>query len=152
MKRVEQAADGLRVHEATLRVRYAETDQMGVVYHAHYLVWMEIGRVEYVRSLGVNYKDLENEGFYLSVVGTNCRYLHPARYDQEIVVATQLLNTNPRVVEFGYEIRLADNKRLLAQASSRHMWLSRDWRPTRLPVEYQQIFYAGSNQNVNIEV
>ncbi len=142
----------MRRHEARLRVRYAETDQMGVVYHANYLVWMEIGRVEYVRSLGVNYKDLENQGYYLSVVGTNCRYLHPARYDQEIVVATELLNTNPRVVEFGYEIRLAEQGKLLAEASSRHLWLSRDWRPTRLPPEYQQILYAETNQNVSIEI
>jgi acyl-CoA thioester hydrolase len=149
---VEENANGVRVHEARLRVRYAETDQMGVVYHANYLVWMEIGRVEYVRSLGVNYKDLEDEGFYLSVVGTNCRYLYPARYDQEIVVATQLLNTNPRVVEFGYEIRLAEQQRLLAEGSSRHLWLSRDWRPTRLPFRYQQILYARANQNVSIEI
>lgn len=125
---------------------------MGVVYHANYLVWMEIGRVEYVRSLGVNYKDLENEGFYLSVVGANCRYLRPARYDQEIVIETRLINTNPRVVEFGYEIRSGETGQLLAQGSTRHMWLSRDWKPTRLPVEYQRLLYAGSNQNASIEI
>ena len=142
----------MRKHEARLRVRYAETDQMGVVYHANYLIWMEIGRVEYVRSLGINYQDLENEGYYLSVVGTNCRYLYPARYDQEIVVSTELLNANPRVIEFGYEIRLADRGKLLAEASSRHLWLSRDWRPTRLPIEYQQVLYAGANQNVSIPI
>src|SRR5581483_2090791 len=125
---------------------------MGVVYHANYLVWMEIGRVEYVRSLGFNYKDLENEGFYLAVVGTNCRYLHPARYDQEIVIETQLLNTNPRVVEFRYEIRLAESGRLLADASSRHLWVSRSWRPIRLPAEYQRKLYGGAHQNVSIEI
>ncbi len=142
----------IRKHESRLRVRYAETDQMGVVYHANYLVWMEIGRVEYVRSLGMNYKDLEREGFYLSVVGVNCRYLRPALYDQEIIVGTQLINTNPRVVEFGYEIRRQDAKELLAEASSRHLWLSRDWRPIRLPIEYQRILYAGANQNASIEI
>jgi acyl-CoA thioester hydrolase len=125
---------------------------MGVVYHANYLVWMEIGRVEYVRSLGLNYKDLENEGFYLAVVGTHCRYLHPARYDQQVIIATELLNANPRVVEFRYEIRLEDAGTLLAEGSSRHLWLSRDWRPTRLPVSYQQILYAGANRNVSIEI
>ncbi|HZS54652.1 MAG TPA: thioesterase family protein [Bryobacteraceae bacterium] len=149
---MDASANQVRKHEARLRVRYAETDQMGVVYHANYLVWMEIGRVEYVRSLGVNYKDLENEGFYLSVVGTHCRYLYPARYDQEVVVETWLLNTNPRVVEFGYEIRLAESGKLLADASSKHLWLSRDWRPIRLPAEYQRILYAGTNQNVSIEI
>lgn len=149
---MEGVANDIRKHEARLRVRYAETDQMGVVYHANYLVWMEIGRVEYVRSLGVNYKDLEEQGFYLSVVGTTCRYLYPARYDQEIVITTCLLNTNARVVEFSYEIRSAQEGRLLAEGSSRHMWLSRDWKPTRLPLEYQRILYAGANQNVNIEI
>jgi acyl-CoA thioester hydrolase len=125
---------------------------MGVVYHANYLVWMEIGRVEYVRSLGANYKDLESQGFYLSVVGVNCRYLHPAKYDQEIAVETQLVNTNPRIVEFGYEIRLAGSGKLLAEGSSRHMWLSRDRRPTRLPAKYQEVLYAGANQNASIEI
>jgi acyl-CoA thioester hydrolase len=149
---VEGATTEIRKHETRVRVRYAETDQMGVVYHANYLVWMEIGRVEYVRSLGINYKDLEEQGFYLSVVGTNCRYLYPARYDQEIVIATELINANPRVIEFGYQLRLAEQGKLLAKGSSRHVWLSRDWRPRRLPAEYQQILYAGANQNVNIEL
>ena len=147
-----QGDNHIRTHETKVRVRYAETDQMGVVYHANYLVWMEIGRVEYVRSLGVNYHDLEKQGFYLSVVGTQCRYLYPARYDEEVVVATRLINTNSRAVEFGYEIKLADRPRLLAEASSRHMWLSRSWRPTRLPPEYQELLYAGANKDVNIEL
>jgi acyl-CoA thioester hydrolase len=127
-----------------LRVRYAETDQMGVVHHANYLIWMEIGRVELVRSRGCNYKELEQtEGLYLSVVGVNCRYLHPARYDQEIIIQTEILSANPRVVEFQYEIRSADPERLLAQASSRHIWLNRDWRPTRLPERYQYLLRVG---------
>jgi acyl-CoA thioester hydrolase len=110
---------------------------MGVVHHANYLVWMEIGRVELVRSRGCNYKELEQtEGLYLSVVGADCRYLYPAKYDQEIVVDTEVLRANPRLVEFGYEIRSADPDRLLAQASTRHIWLNREWRPTRLPERY----------------
>jgi acyl-CoA thioester hydrolase len=125
---------------------------MGVVYHSNYLVWMEIGRVEYVRSLGMNYKDLERQGLYLSVVGVTCRYLRPAKYDQEIVIETRLVNTNPRVVEFGYQIRLAGEEKLLAEGSSKHMWLSRDWKPTRLPLEYQKILYGGANRDVNIEL
>ena len=88
----------------------------------------------------------------IGLISRDCRYLHPARYDQEIVVITRLLNTNPRVVEFGYEIRAVQEDRLLAEGSSRHMWLSRDWKPTRLPMEYQRILYAGANQNVNIEI
>jgi acyl-CoA thioester hydrolase len=133
-------------------VRYAETDQMGVVYHGNYLVWMEIGRVEYVRSLGFNYKDLETDGYYLSVVGVNCRYLRPAFYDQEILIETRLINANHRAVEFGYEILRAEDEKLLAEGSSRHMWLSREWKPTRLPAKYHDVLYAGANRDVNIEL
>jgi acyl-CoA thioester hydrolase len=122
-----------RVHESRVRVRYAETDQMGVVYHANYLVWMEIGRVELVRSLGLEYKKLEAEGLFLSVVEANCRYLWPARYDQEVVIETRVREASSRMVEFGYRLREAESGRLLAEGHTRHLWLNRDWRPTRLP-------------------
>lgn len=131
---------GPKGHETRFRVRYAETDQMGVVYHAHYLVWMEIGRVELVRSLGFNYKELEQtEGVYLSVIEANCRYLYPARYDQEIVVQTVMVRSNVRMVEFSYRILSADPERLLAEGLTKHIWLNREFRPTRLPEGYRQL-------------
>lgn len=131
-------------HQTRVRVRYAETDQMGVAYYANYFVWMEIGRVELVRSRGCNYKDLEqNEGLFLSVVGANCRYLYPATFDQELIVQTEIVSSNPRMVEFGYEIRSRDPDKLLAQASTRHLWLNRDWRPTRLPEKYERLLRVG---------
>ncbi len=127
------------VSETKLRVRYAETDQMGVVYHANYYVWMEIGRVEFVRSRGVNYKDLEEEGYFLAVVETQCRHLAPARYDQEIVVETRIVSVTSKVVEFSYEIRCAESDKLLAKGMTRHMWLNREWRRTKLPDHYARI-------------
>ena len=132
---------GQRVkHEARLRVRYAETDQMGVVYHANYLVWMEIGRVELVRSLGINYKDLEErEGLCLAVIEARCRYLYPARYDQEIVVATEVAKSTSRGIEFAYHIRSVESERLLAEGLTRHMWLNREFRPASLPARYQAV-------------
>ncbi len=76
-------------HETTLRVRYAETDQMGVVYYSNYLIWMEVGRVEYCKSVGVRYRDMEDaDGVLLAVVEAHCRYVSPARYDEEVVVRT----------------------------------------------------------------
>lgn len=124
-------------HETRFRVRYAETDQMGVVYHSNYLVWMEIGRVELVRSLGISYKDLEEkEGLCLAVLDVSCRYRSPARYDQEIVVETRIAGSTARGVEFAYRIRSTDPDKLLAEGSTRHMWLNREWRPTRLPESY----------------
>ena len=141
---MEPRSTVLPKHEVRLRVRYAETDQMGVVYYANYFVWMELGRVELVRSRGCDYRQLEQtEGLYLSVIGANCRYLYPAKFDQEIVVKTEIVSANPRVVEFGYEIRSVDPNRLLAQGSTRHMWLNRNWRPTRLPERYQHLLCVG---------
>jgi len=130
-------------HQTRLRVRYAETDQMGVVYYANYLVWMEVGRVELVRSLGFPYKDLEqSEGLYLSVVDANCRYIYPARYDQEVVVETRIAKAGSRMVEFGYRISSAEPERLLAEGSTRHIWLNREWKPTSLPERYRKALGA----------
>jgi acyl-CoA thioester hydrolase len=130
-------------HQSRLRVRYAETDQMGVVHHANYLVWMEVGRVELIRARGCNYKDLEREGLFLSVVGASCRYIYPAKYDEEIIVETQIVAANHRVVEFGYEIRSDEGGKLLAEGATKHVWLNREWRPTRLPEHYQYLMRIG---------
>lgn len=125
-------------HETRFRVRYAETDQMGVVYYANYLVWMEIGRVELVRACGFHYKEVEEtEGLYLAVIEACCRYVYPARYDQEIVVETEVAKSSNRGIEFAYEIHSADPERLLANGWTRHMWLNREWRPAQLPERYQ---------------
>src|SRR5713226_2898811 len=95
-------------HETRFRVRYSETDQMGVVYYANYLIWMELGRVEYCRAVGIRYKDMEtNDGILLAVVDAHCRYLQPARYDDEIAVITRVTRANRRMIEFGYQIREA---------------------------------------------
>lgn len=121
---------------------------MGVVYYANYLIWMEIGRVELVRARGINYKELEHtEGLFLSVVNADCRYLFPARYDQEIVIQTQVARANARMVEFSYEIRHADSGRLLAQGSTKHMWLNRDMRPSRLPLQYHRLLYSAQAES-----
>ena len=121
-------------------MRYAETDQMGVVYYANYFVWMEIGRVELVRARGIDYKQLEEtEGLFLAVMEATCCYRYPARYDQEILIETRVLHANSRVIEFGYEIRSVDPERLLAEGSTKHLWLNRNWRPTRLPERYREM-------------
>ena len=96
-------------HLTCLRVRYAETDQMGVVYYANYLVWMEVARVELCKSLGFRYRDMElDDGVLLAVVEAQCRYLYPARFDEEVIVETRVAAANSRLVSFSYEMRLAD--------------------------------------------
>jgi acyl-CoA thioester hydrolase len=131
-------------HQTRVRVRYAETDQMGVVYHANYLIWMEIGRVELVRSRGCNYKDLEHSaGLLLSVVEAQCRYLHPARYDQEIVIQTEIVLSNPRMVQFEYEMYSVEPHRLLATGMTKHVWVNREMRLTKLPPQFHDLLAIG---------
>ena len=126
---------------ARLRVRYAETDQMGVAYYANYLIWMEVGRVECCQALGFRYRDMEaNDGVLLAVVEAHCRYLYPARYDDELIVKTSLEAATPRMVRFGYEISLADGGRRLATGETKHIFCTREMKPARLPEKYRPFF------------
>lgn len=110
---------------------------MGVVYYANYYIWMEIGRVELVRAMGIDYCEMEKaEGLLLSVIESWCRYIAPARYDQEILVGTEIADANARLVEFRYSIRDAATNQPLANGMTKHMWLNRDFRPTKLPERY----------------
>jgi acyl-CoA thioester hydrolase len=126
--------------ETRLRVRYAETDQMGVVYYANYLVWMEVGRVEFCRSSGIPYKDIEADGFLLAVLEVNCQYAAPARYDDELIVLTTLGDANARMPRFDYEIKDAVTGQLRAAGSTTHVWCGPDFRPRKLPEKYWPVF------------
>ncbi len=128
-------------HEVRLRVRYAETDQMGIVYHANYLIWMEVGRVEFFRSAGLRYADFEKQtGLHLAVVEASCRYMAPARYDDEVAVYTTLGESNARLVRFDYEICAAATGVTLATGFTRHVFLDREMRPRKLPEAQRPIF------------
>jgi acyl-CoA thioester hydrolase len=132
------------VNETRLRVRYAETDQMGVVYYANYLVWMEVGRVELCKACGFNYRDIEIEdGIFLAVAESHCRYRFPARFDDEVIVRTSIETANTRMVTFGYEMRLVESGRRLATGSTRHVFVSRAMRPAHLPAKYHALFGIG---------
>jgi acyl-CoA thioester hydrolase len=134
-------------HEARLRVRYAETDQMGVVYYANHMVWMEVGRIEYCKAVGFNYRDMEREdGILLAVVEVRCRYLHPARFDDEVIVSTWIAQASARGVEFGYRMRRGADDRVLAEGASRHLFCGRDLKPARLPGKYYAQFGLPARQ------
>jgi acyl-CoA thioester hydrolase len=126
--------------DARVRVRYAETDQMGIVYHANYLVWMEVGRVEYCRASGLRYRDLEAEGVLLAVVEAHCRYLSPAVYDEEVIVRTGIEEATQRLVQFAYRISSAGDGRLLAEGFTRHVFCGRDRKARKLPEKYHFLF------------
>jgi acyl-CoA thioester hydrolase len=131
------------VNETRLRVRYAETDQMGVVYHANHFIWFEVGRVELLRQLGFSYRDMESvDGRFIAVVEATCRYRAPARYDDEILVRTQLLNVRDSVIHFGYELRRTDNATLIAEGETTHIVTDAEMKITALPDKYLSVFRA----------
>ena len=114
---------------------------MGVVYHANYIVWMEVGRVELCRQSGLSYRDMEREGeLHLAVIEANCRYISPAKYDDEIEIETSIEKATTRGVQFNYVMRHAETGRKLAEGFSRHIFLDRDLKPTRLPERFYPNF------------
>jgi acyl-CoA thioester hydrolase len=131
-------------NETRLRVRYAETDAMGVVYYSNYLVWMEVGRVELCKALGFNYRDMEDEdGVFLAVAEASCRYRSPARFDDEVIVKTWVEAAHSRMVTFAYEMRLAEGGRALAAGHTSHIFVDRQIARARLPEKYFGMFGIG---------
>ena len=135
-----------------IRVRYAETDQMGVAYHANYLIWMEVARVDYCQAAGFRYRDLEAEhGILLAVTEANCRYLSPARYDDEVEIVTSLSRANRRAVTFQYQMRSVvlagsgEKVREVATGHTSHIFLNREMRPTTLPARFRGLLGIADN-------
>ena len=131
------------VNETRLRVRYAETDQMGVVYHANHFIWFEMGRVELLRQLGFSYKDMERkDGCFIAVVDAQCRYKAPVHYDDEVIVRTCLKHVREKVIRFGYELRRAETGELLAEGETMHIVADAQMKPRALPEKYMTVFRA----------
>ncbi len=123
-----------KVVETRLRVRYAETDSMGIVYHANYLIWMEVGRTDYFRELGFTYRQLEQcYNVHTPVVEVNCRYHAPAFYDDDICVQTVLAKANRRLLRFAYRISRVSDSALLAEGESVHLVVDTEKRRTVFP-------------------
>jgi acyl-CoA thioester hydrolase len=141
------SADAQAVNETRLRVRYAETDQMGVVYHSNHFVWFEVGRVELLRQLGFSYRDMESkDGRFIAVAEAKCRYRAPVHYDDEVLVRTQLLNVRDSVVHFGYELRRADDGLLLAEGETTHIVTDAEMKIAALPEKYLRAFRAAAGK------
>ena len=124
----------MRIVETPVRVRYAETDRMGIVYHAHYIVWFEIGRTDYCRAAGMPYRAMEESGLWILVTGVDCKYRGSARYDDALRVRTELPELASRGLSFRYEI-VDEKDRLLAEGSTRHVFADSQGRPRRAPAE-----------------
>jgi len=128
------------LHETTVRVRYAETDQMGVVYYANFFVWFEIGRVELLRQMGFAYKEMEQiDDSYIVVAEARCRYLRPARYDDVLRICTRVIETRSRTIRFSYEVRSDPAGELLATGETTHVICNRKGRPKTLPARYRKL-------------
>ena len=132
-----------KAHDVSLRVRYAETDQMGVAYHSNFFIWMEIGRVELMRSLGFDYKQMEvQDDCHLPVVDARCRYKSPAHYDEEILVRTELRNVRGSLIHFGYVLMRQSDGTLIAEGETTHIVVNARMEKRSLPERYRAAFEA----------
>ena len=129
--------------EARVRVRYAETDQMGVVYHANYLVWFEVGRGEYIRQMGLDYRSMEkDENAMIAVVEATARYKAPARYDDELIVRTTLAGVRGSILRFRYAVVRAADDLLLCEGETVHLVVGRDMKRREMPERYAKQFQS----------
>src|SRR5438270_2655996 len=134
---------GHAIGDARVRIRYAETDKMGVAYHANYFVWFEVGRVELLRKLGFNYRDLERKhDCHLPVVDVRCRYKSPAFYDDELIIRTRLKAARSSFLQFEYEVVRSAEDVVLAEGESTHIVVNSKMEKTSLPESYASALAA----------
>lgn len=127
------------MHKIRLTVRYAETDKMGVVYYANYLVWFEVVRTSFLKSRGISYKDLEDEkGLYLMVVESQCKHKHPATYDDELTIETWVSELKNSSLAFNYKVLLTE--KIIAEGKTRHVFTNREGRPVKIPQYIKAVF------------
>ena len=135
------------INETRLRVRYAETDQMGVVYHSNHLIWFEVGRVEFMRQMGFSYRDMEHdEDRFIAVAEVKCRYRAPVFYDEEVVVRTWLKNVREKVVIFQYELVRVSDGTLLAEGETTHVVTDAKMKVASLPDKYLRVFRSAAGK------
>lgn len=131
--------------DTTIRVRYAETDQMGVAYHSNYFIWFEVGRVELCRQLGFEYKQMETEDdSFIVVAEAYCRFKRPARFDDTLTVRTRVAGSQRRTVRFSYEVFSQSSGELIATGETNHVICDRLGRPKSLPLKYRKYFPANN--------
>jgi acyl-CoA thioester hydrolase len=124
----------------SIRVRYAETDQMGVVYYANYFVWFEVARTDLIRALGWSYREMEEAGFILPVIEATCQYRRPSRYDDELEIRTTGRLTSPVRLEFDYEVMVKGQTDAIATGRTRHAAVTPEGKPCRLPPRIVEVF------------
>ncbi len=134
------AESATRVTSSTVRVRYAETDQMGVVYYANYLIWFEVGRTDWLRETGATYRSMEEDGVQLPVIEAHCDYRLGARYDDEVEIRTRGRKLSPVRIRFDYEVIRRVDGAVLATGHTVHATIDRNGRPMRMPDRVKDLF------------
>ena len=125
----------MKEHKIEIRVSYADTDQMNVVYYANYFVWFERGRIEYLRALGLSYKEMEKQNLILPVMEASCSYKAPAHFDDLVVVKTKIKEMGKSSISFTYEVLNKDSNQLLATGETRHPFINKERKIVRIPDE-----------------
>ena len=125
---------------SSVRVRYAETDKMGVVYYSNYLIWFEIGRTDWLRATGRTYREIEADGIQLPVIEAHCEYRQGARYDDEVEIKTRAKKLSPVRIQFDYEVTRRADAAVLALGHTVHATVDRDGRPVRMPERVKDLF------------
>lgn len=128
----------MKTHETEIRVRYQETDNMGVVYYANYFIWFEVARTEYLRSAGISYRKLEEKGAYLMVASATCQYKSPARYDDVVRIQTWIPKLKNSSLQFEHKLFIGD--KLIATGESVHVFTNSNGRPIRVPEEIRDFY------------
>jgi acyl-CoA thioester hydrolase len=138
-------------HETLLRVRYAETDKMGIVHHANYFVWFEIGRTEFCRARGFSYREMEeNDKAFLVVAESYCRYKAPARYDDQLLIRTHITELRRRSLRFGYEIVRMPDGQIIAEGETGHVVTDTNGRVRSFPQIYSQLLAAAPESAIHL--
>jgi acyl-CoA thioester hydrolase len=127
----------MRMHETQIRVRYQETDNMGVVYYANYFIWLEVARTEYLRSTGISYRHIEEKGSYMMVASASCKYKAPARYDDIVRIQTWIANMKNSSLDFAHKLYIGE--KLIATGESVHVFTNKSGKPVRIPKEIRTI-------------
>lgn len=130
----------MQPHEIRIKVRYVETDQMGVVHHSNYFVWFELGRTEYIKAQGIDYSEMEKLGVMIPVIECGCEYKTGAKYGDEIRIRTFITLLSPIRIEFKYEVIRENDNKLLAVGFSKHVFTSREFKPINLVKKYPELW------------
>ncbi|HAJ56466.1 MAG TPA: 4-hydroxybenzoyl-CoA thioesterase [Candidatus Omnitrophica bacterium] len=128
-----------KIHTTEVKVRYAETDKMGIVYYANYLVWFEIGRTEYLLAEGLDYRDVEKDGLFMAVVESYCIYKAPARYSDLIVIQSWPTDVKNSSLKFNYKVLRKKDNLLLAEGYTTHVLIDKDIKPRKIPEKIRSL-------------